>query len=66
MTFLTEKKITLCPNSRVLFKRTQIAVKTKTFTIGPLQDPVTWYGINYTGTLNDAINYAQKGCAVQL
>ena len=20
------------------------------FAIGPLQDPVTWYGINYTGT----------------
>ena len=25
--------------------------------IGPLQDPVTWYGINYTGTQKQRISY---------
>ena len=29
--------------------------------IGPLQDPVTWYGINYTGTQMTQWDYQNKG-----
>ena len=29
--------------------------------IGPLQDPVTWYGINYTGTQITQWNFQNKG-----
>ena len=29
--------------------------------IGPLQDPVTWYGINYTGTQMTQWNFQNKG-----
>ena len=30
-------------------------------TIGPLQDPVTWYGINYTGTQMTQWDFQNKG-----
>ena len=30
-------------------------------TIGPLQDPVTWYGINYTGTRMTQWDFQNKG-----
>ena len=30
-------------------------------TIGPLQDPVTWYGINYTGTQMTQWYFQNKG-----
>ena len=29
--------------------------------IGPLQDPVTWYGINYTGTQMTQWDFQNKG-----
>ena len=29
--------------------------------IGPLHDPVTWYGINYTGTQNTQWDFQNKG-----
>ena len=28
--------------------------------IGPLQDPVTWYGINYTGKKNGAVGLSKQ------
>ena len=31
------------------------------FIIGPLQDPVTWYGINYTGTQMTQWDFQNKG-----
>ena len=33
----------------------------KCFEIGPLQDPVTWYGINYTGTQIMQCDFQDKG-----
>ena len=33
------------------------------YRIGPLQDPVTWYGINYTGTHITQWDYQNKGKA---
>ena len=32
-----------------------------TATIGPLHDPVTWYGINYTGTQITQWDFQNKG-----
>ena len=29
--------------------------------MGPLQDPVTWYGINYTGTQTTQWDFKNKG-----
>ena len=29
--------------------------------MGPLQDPVTWYGVNYTGTQITQCGYQNKG-----
>ena len=34
---------------------------TERSTIGPLQDPVTWYGINYTGTPMTQWDFQNKG-----
>ena len=31
------------------------------YTIGPLHDPVTWYGINYTGTQITQWDFQNKG-----
>ena len=33
----------------MLFQRTQIRIKTKTFTIGLLQQTITWYKIRHAG-----------------
>ena len=36
-------------------------VKWEMFIIGPLQDPVTWYRINYTGTQMTSWDFQNKG-----
>ena len=41
-------------------ERLQISRK-QNESIGPLQDPVTWYGINYTGTQITQWDFQKKG-----
>ena len=53
---------TLFLNTSLSFRyKLKDKIRNKMFTIGPLQDPVTWYGINYTGTQMTQWDFQNKG-----
>ena len=47
--------------TRSFFKNVNCKKKSVWELIGPLHDPVTWYGINYTGTQITQWDFQNKG-----